>query len=287
MAPAGAGGKGNDPVIDLGRNAGVDYRLLQAVVQKRLLRAVVGKAQAIGLTVGGHLIGCKDLVPGGASIGGQVDIGVGAKIVLLPVLFQGSEHGSVIHVVAVDQGVEVRQIPGIPGLHKDGSHGAGALPPGAAEIVVVVRPLQEGVGNPGVGDQDPAQDVGVHLPQRGEIHGRQGVGVGVHIGHSLLPGGPAGDAALRPGPLGEVRQPRDASRLLIGHLPCLVVPQLPQHHAAAHQENDRQRGQQDPLGSLPHTTSSPAAAGPWNGDIILPGRKKSKGPRLARALEGR
>ena len=183
------------------------------------------------------------------------------EVVQALVLFQGAEHGAVIHVVAVDHGVEVRQVPGIAGLHEDGPHGAGPLPPGPAEVVVVVRPLQEGVGDPGVGDQDPAQDVGVHLPQGGEVHGGQGVGVGVHIGHGrVLGGGAAAAGVLRPGDGGEVRQPRQALRAAVGLIALLIVPQLAQHHAAAHQEHGDQHRQQDPSGRLFHTRSSPAAA---------------------------
>ena len=183
------------------------------------------------------------------------------KIAEVLVLFQRAEHGAVVHVVAVDHGVEVRQVAGIVGLHEDGPHGAGPLPPGAAEVVVVVRPLQEGVGDPGVGDQDPAQDVGVHLPQGGEVHGGQGVGVGVHIGHGgVLDGGAAAAALLRPGDGGEVRQPREALRAAIGLLALLIVPQLAQRHGAADQEHGHQRRQQDSSGAFLHVPSSPAGA---------------------------
>ena len=158
--------------------------------------------------------------------------------------------------MAVNDGIEVREVGGIPGLQEDGAHGARPFLPGAAEVVIVIAALEEGVGDHGIGDEDPAQDIGIDLPEGGEVHGAEGVGVGIHVGGGGVAGGGGGRGGgrgeIQAGEVGEIHQ---VSGLGVVACALAVIPELAEHHGGADQEDQQQRGQQEPAGGLFHGAS--------------------------------
>ena len=289
VAVSRAGGQGQHLVIHMGRHPGVQGGQGQAAVQKALAAAAAAQPQAVDVAVHAHLPGGEDLIPVGAAVVGEVHIGVGLPIAAAFVLAQGAEHGAVVHPVSVDDGVEVAQIAAVPIVHEDGPHGVLPAPPGVVKIVAVVRPLDHGVGHPGAGDEDPAQHVRVLLPQGGEVHVFQRLGVGVLPHGDLLRGLPlpasAGGARSLAAPVGHVHrrqvgqvgQPGQLLGLGIGLVPLAVLHQLEGRSAQAEGADHRQQGGQSFSEFRFHGLSS---RGYWNSK----GPDQSPGPCCALVL---
>ena len=130
MAPAGAGGQRQNPVIHLGGDAGFDDGPGKAVVDEGLLFPIIPESQAVGIPLRADLIGGEDLIGMAAGVVRDVHAGVGAPPALLFIIFQRGEHGAVVHPVAVDDGVEIAEVPAVLALQEDGAHHAGPLFPG-------------------------------------------------------------------------------------------------------------------------------------------------------------
>ena len=66
-------------------------------------------------------------------------------VVLVPILLQGTKHGLVLHVVTINNGVEIAKIWGIPKVHKDTSSSIVAAIQHPAKVVVIVICLDYGI----------------------------------------------------------------------------------------------------------------------------------------------
>ena len=122
---------------------------------------------------------------------GRIQVQVGVRVVeaLIFVLGDGGEHAAGLHIVPVQQVVLGGKVGIAAPIQEDGT----VLVAGAVDIAVQVvlaallRRLDDGVVDAGVGAVDPAHHVRILGLQRGEVHGdvvglAAGAAVGVAVG---------------------------------------------------------------------------------------------------------
>ena len=76
-----------------------------------------------------------------------------------------AKHGSVLHIVPVNDTVGIRKIPGVGAVHKQGTPGAFLAVWQPVHIVLVVVRLYHGIIDAGAGAVEPRTDIGRAAPQ--------------------------------------------------------------------------------------------------------------------------
>ena len=102
--------------------------------------------------------------------GADVKAGVLRVIGGIPVIAQTCEHGAVIHVMAVDQGVLVAEVLGVLAVDKDGAVGVHLTAEQMVKIGEVVLSLGDGVVDHGVGAVNPAGGLRVLGLKSGKVN---------------------------------------------------------------------------------------------------------------------
>ena len=92
---------------------------------------------------------------------------------LLCIEAERGEHGVALHPVAVDQRVEIRKIRRGAVIQEDRAQLVRLVFPGVVEVVFVVGPLHEGVGDLCVRQPQPAEHLRVDLLQGLHVHPRE------------------------------------------------------------------------------------------------------------------
>ena len=107
----------------------------------------------------------------------------------VPVIAQACEHGAVVHVVAVDQGVLIAEVLGVLAVDEDGAVGIHLAAEQVVKIGEVILGLGNGVVDHGVGAVDPAGGFRVLGLEGGKVNADGG---DLHRLLLLLPGGGGG-----------------------------------------------------------------------------------------------
>ena len=233
----------------------------EALVQERLFFPVIRKVDLIGPSGDAGGVSGEDAVPANAGAGHDVDVGVSGPVVLLVIVPQGAEHGSVLHPVAVDDGVEIAEALVVPAFQEDGAQGAALAVPGPVKVIVVVSSKEQGVGDFRIRNQNPAQHVGIDFLKGGEVDGgeRFKIRVLLDFGSGLQTG-----VRRRRGEFG------DAFRLFIGRPAFFPVSEVPNQAAQASGENQEQYNNQDCAQSFAHSIYLPIG----NGIPLLPAAER-------------
>ena len=164
-----------------GLHRGPDVGGIMAVRKPGLLGAGGGKVQLPDRGVQAHDAAGEDLNLIGLLRGQDPEGGMGIQEFPGAELIEIPEHGAVTHVVAVDQDVLVLQAAA--GVQEDAAAFIdGAIKQVAQVVVIVIKPLHNGVIDPGVRDVDPSYDIRIFLPQDLKIDG----GIGMILWRSRL-----------------------------------------------------------------------------------------------------
>ena len=155
--------------MGFGKDAGVEFGLSADIPQEIGLGFFPGEGYAVGQAVNAGFVGADDVVTVDTGVGNDVDKGI-----LLPVAFHGvvaqvCEHGTVGHVMTVNDGVVIHQVGTAQMFQKNGSHGIFVTLPGVVQVEIVVLALHQGVMDVGVGNGDPANHIGIHFPQGSQV----------------------------------------------------------------------------------------------------------------------
>ena len=108
MSSASAGGEGEDVVIRVRNDSGIQPGLGQTFVDIGLFGPIVGKFQAIGVHGAGLIVG-EDLILPGAVFVHQLEDGMGLPEAFVLILMKQTKHGLVVHLVSVDDRARQRR----------------------------------------------------------------------------------------------------------------------------------------------------------------------------------
>ncbi len=134
-------------------------------------------ADGITLVRDVRLIAGEDLVTVRVVFQVDVDIRMCLPVTLGVVVLQSGEHGSVLHVVSVDDGVQIAEVCMVERFHKDAAHPVGFLFEGVGQIIGIIICMYHRITDHCVRNLDPADGLGVDLLKRSQVdtgHGYKG-----------------------------------------------------------------------------------------------------------------
>gem|GEM_PF-4648739 len=165
-------------------HVGLEIGVGDHTVDPVLEAGVVGKADGVGVGVRVADEAGEHVHPIVLRRGVDIERGVLGIILRVGlILLEACEHGAVVHVVAVNDGVGVAEIPVVLEIHEQGAAAVVAAVDEAVQVVVVVGAADHGVVDDGVFAEDPADDVAALGEETVEVHIDGG---GLHLHGRLL-----------------------------------------------------------------------------------------------------